>query len=122
MGRYLGRKLITYVLAFIVGVTIDWLIPRLVPGDPIQSLLSKFQLQPAGYAALYKTFAQAFGTNLPLWQQYLNFWKGLLTGDMGISIWNPPISRVKRSGPPNVSAVKAVKCGTCSGLPVPNSG
>ena len=90
MGRYLGRKLITYVLAFIVGVTLDWLIPRLAPGDPIQSLLSKFQLQPASYAALYKTFAQAFGTNLPLWQQYLNFWKGLLTGDMGISIWNPP--------------------------------
>ena len=90
MGRYLGRKLITYVLAFIVGVTLDWLIPRLAPGDPIQTLLSKFQLQPASYAALYKTFAQAFGTNLPLWQQYLNFWKGLLTGDMGISIWNPP--------------------------------
>jgi peptide/nickel transport system permease protein len=88
--RYLSRKLITYVLAFIVGVTIDWLIPRLAPGDPIQSLLSKFQLQPAAYAALYKTFAQAFGTNLPLWQQYLNFWKGLLTGDMGISIWDPP--------------------------------
>lgn len=90
MGRYLSRKLITYVLAFIVGVTLDWLIPRLAPGDPIQTLLSKFQLQPASYAALYKTFAQAFGTNLPLWQQYLNFWKGLLTGDMGISIWNPP--------------------------------
>jgi peptide/nickel transport system permease protein len=90
VGRYLSRKLITYVLAFIVGVTLDWLIPRLAPGDPIQTLLSKFQLQPAGYAALYKTFAQAFGTNLPLWQQYLNFWKGLLTGDMGISIWNPP--------------------------------
>jgi peptide/nickel transport system permease protein len=75
VGRYLSRKLITYGLA---------------PGDPIQTLLSKFQLQPASYAALYKTFAQAFGTNLPLWQQYLNFWKGLLTGDMGISIWNPP--------------------------------
>jgi peptide/nickel transport system permease protein len=90
VGRYLSRKLITYVLAFIVGVTLDWLIPRLAPGDPIQTLLSKFQLQPASYAALYKTFAQAFGTNLPLWQQYLNFWKGLLTGDMGISIWNPP--------------------------------
>jgi peptide/nickel transport system permease protein len=90
VGRYLSRKLVTYVLAFIVGVTLDWLIPRLAPGDPIQTLLSKFQLQPASYAALYKTFAQAFGTNLPLWQQYLNFWKGLLTGDMGISIWNPP--------------------------------
>ena len=90
MQRFLARKLITYLLAFFVGVTIDWGIPHLMPGDPIQNLLSKFNLQPASYAALYKTFAQAFGTNLPLWQQYLNYWKGMLTGDMGISIYDPP--------------------------------
>jgi peptide/nickel transport system permease protein len=88
--RYLTRKLSTYLLAFIVGVTIDWAIPHLMPGDPIQTLLSKFTLQPASYAALYKTFAQAFGTNLPLWEQYLHYWKGMLTGDMGISIYDPP--------------------------------
>jgi peptide/nickel transport system permease protein len=88
--RFLARKLITYLLAFFVGVTIDWGIPHLMPGDPIQNLLSKFSLQPASYAALYKTFAQAFGTNLPLWQQYLNYWKGMLTGDLGISIYDPP--------------------------------
>lgn len=90
MQRYLTRKMSTYLLAFIVGVTIDWAIPHLMPGDPIQTLLSKFTLQPASYAALYKTFAQAFGTNLPLWEQYLHYWKGMLTGDMGISIYDPP--------------------------------
>jgi peptide/nickel transport system permease protein len=89
--RYLIRKLITYVLAFFVGVSIDWGIPHLIPGDPIQGLLSRFsQLDPASYAALYKTFAQSFGLNVSLWQQYLNFWKGLLTGNMGISISDDP--------------------------------
>jgi peptide/nickel transport system permease protein len=88
--RYLVRKLITYLLAFFVGVTIDWGIPHLMPGDPIQGLLSKFTLSSSSYAALYKTFAQSFGLNVPLWQQYLDFWKGVLTGDMGISIWAPP--------------------------------
>jgi peptide/nickel transport system permease protein len=88
--RYLIRKLITYVLAFFVGVTIDWGIPRLLPGDPIQGLLSRFTLDSSSYAALYKTFAQSFGLNVPLWQQYLDFWKGVLTGNMGISIWLPP--------------------------------
>jgi peptide/nickel transport system permease protein len=90
--RYLIRKLITYLLAFFVGVTIDWGIPRLMPGDPIQGLLSRFTLDSSSYAALYKTFAQAFGLNVPLWQQYLDFWKGVLTGNMGISIWLPPAS------------------------------
>jgi peptide/nickel transport system permease protein len=87
--RYLTRKLITYVLAFFVGVTVDWGIPHLMPGDPIQNLLAKFSLQPASYKALYASFAQAFGTNVPLWDQYLHFWKGLLTGNMGLSIFSP---------------------------------
>jgi peptide/nickel transport system permease protein len=88
--RYLIRKLITYVLAFFVGVTIDWGIPHLMPGDPIQGLLSRFSLDSSSYAALYKDFAQSFGLNVPLWQQYLDFWKGVLTGNMGISIWLAP--------------------------------
>jgi peptide/nickel transport system permease protein len=88
--RYLTRKIITYVLAFFVGVTIDWGIPHLMPGDPIQGLLSKFDLDSASYAALYKSFAQSFGLNVPLWQQYLDFWKGVLTGNMGISVYDAP--------------------------------
>jgi len=88
--RYLTRKIITYVLAFFVGVTIDWGIPHLMPGDPIQNLLSRFNTNQASYAALYKDFAQAFGLNVPLWQQYLDFWRGVLGGNMGISIWDPP--------------------------------
>ena len=87
MRRYLTRKLITYVLAFFVGVTIDWGIPRLIPGDPIQGLLSRFNLgDTASYQALYADFAKSFGLNVPLWEQYLHFWKGVLTGDMGISV------------------------------------
>ena len=93
MRRYLTRKLITYVLAFFVGATIDWGIPHLMPGNPVQLYLSKFQLQPGGYAALYKTMSEAFGTSLPLWDQYLHFWSGLVRGDLGVSIYEFP-SRV----------------------------
>jgi peptide/nickel transport system permease protein len=88
--RYLTRKLITYLLAFFVGATIDWGIPHLMPGDPVQLFLSKFDLEPGGYAALYKTMAQAFGTNLPLWDQYWHFWDGLVHGSLGVSIYAFP--------------------------------
>jgi peptide/nickel transport system permease protein len=84
------RKVFTYILAFFIGVTIDWAIPHLMPGDPVQTYLSSFTLQPAGYAALYKTMSQAFGTNLPLWQQYLHYWQGMLTGDLGVSYTSFP--------------------------------
>jgi peptide/nickel transport system permease protein len=88
--RYLTRKILTYLLAFFIGVTIDWGIPRLMPGDPIQSMLSKFSLQSASYTAQYNLFAKTFGTDLPLWQQYVNYWKGMFTGNLGLSVWAPP--------------------------------
>jgi peptide/nickel transport system permease protein len=88
---YLIRKLITYLLAFIAGVTIDWGIPHLMPGDPVQTYLSTFRLQPAGYAALYKTMSEAFGTNLSGWEQYLHYWKGILTWDLGVSYTSYPL-------------------------------
>jgi peptide/nickel transport system permease protein len=89
--RYLIRKIITYLLAFFVGATIDWGIPHLMPGNPVQLYLSNFNIRSAAqYQALYKTMSQAFGTNLPLWDQYLHYWSGLVTGHWGISFWDPP--------------------------------
>jgi peptide/nickel transport system permease protein len=88
--RYFIRKLITYVVAFFVGATVDWAIPHFTPGDPVQLYLAKFALQPSGYAPLYKTMSQAFGTNLPLWDQYLHFWTGLVHGNLGVSIYDFP--------------------------------
>ena len=85
MRRYFTRKLITYVLAFWFGATIDWLIPRLMPGDPIQAYLQKFQTGSGGiysagtWQAEYKMFAKAFGLNVPLWDQYWHFCDGIST-------------------------------------------
>ncbi len=90
MRRYFTRKILTYAVAFFVGVSVDWAIPHLMPGDPVQIYLSKFSLQPAGYAPLYRTMAEAFGTNLPLWDQYLHFWSGLFQGNLGVSIFDFP--------------------------------
>ncbi len=87
MRRYLARKLITYGLTFIAAVTVDWIIPHLMPGDPILNLLNRFSIRDAGAAqALYKSFARSFNTDLPLWKQYLYFWDSLLHGDLGKSI------------------------------------
>jgi peptide/nickel transport system permease protein len=93
--RYFARKFATYVLAFWFGATIDWLIPRLMPGDPVQAYLNRFSTGAGGTAPgpwqhLYRTFAQAFGLNVPLWDQYWHFWYGVLHGNMGVSIYDFP--------------------------------
>ena len=43
MTRYLARKILLYLLTFWVAVTIDWMIPRLMPGDPIDGLIGRIQ-------------------------------------------------------------------------------
>ena len=91
MRRYFARKLITYGITFIAAVTIDWMIPHLMPGDPIQTVLSTVQIQDEQtYKALYNHIAKGFRTDIPLWKQYYYFWVSLLHGDLGISIMNYP--------------------------------
>jgi peptide/nickel transport system permease protein len=90
MIRYLGRKLLIYLVTFWVAVTIDWAIPRFMPGDPIERLLSRMQAQPASTEALTGYYTNAFGFDVPIWQQYLNFWAALFQGDLGRSIANFP--------------------------------
>jgi peptide/nickel transport system permease protein len=84
--RYLARKLVLYLLTFFVAVTIDWLIPRLMPGDPIAGLIARIQVNPTAAQELHGYFTESFGLDQPLWRQYLNFWLGLAHGDLGPSI------------------------------------
>jgi peptide/nickel transport system permease protein len=88
--RYLARKFAIYLVTFFVAVTIDWAIPRLMPGDPIERLLSRMQAQPAASEALTGYYTKAFGFDVPIWEQYINFWAALFHGDLGRSIANFP--------------------------------
>jgi peptide/nickel transport system permease protein len=88
--RYLARKIFIYGCTFFVAVTIDWAIPRFMPGNPVQQLLSRMQAQPGAQAQLTGYYNKAFGFDVPLWKQYLNFWAALIHGDLGRSIMDFP--------------------------------
>jgi peptide/nickel transport system permease protein len=90
MKIYFARKLLTYLLTFWVAVTVDWAIPRFMPGDPVQGLISRMASQPESADALTGYYTEAFGLDVPVWKQYLNFWAALFHGDLGISIWQFP--------------------------------
>lgn len=86
MSRYLARKFAIYLFTFFVAVTIDWAIPRLMPGDPVSGLIARLQADPTAAQEMHGYFTESFGLDDPLWKQYLNFWLGLLHGDLGPSI------------------------------------
>ena len=90
------------MLTFFFAVTIDWLIPRFMPGNPVQNLLARASLRAEAANVMYGYFTRAFGLDVPIWQQYLNFWNALFHGDLGISVYlfpQPVIKIIMRAVP-----------------------
>jgi peptide/nickel transport system permease protein len=85
--RYFGRKLLIYLLTFFIAVTVDWMIPRFMPGNPITILISRAGLRGNAVTEMYTYYLDAFGLDLPLWKQYLSFWGAIFHGDLGTSIY-----------------------------------
>ena len=96
---YILRRFFFYCLAGFMAITLNFLIPRLMPGDPASIMFAQFKgkLEPEALDALKETFGFADG---PLLQQYFNYVKHLFQGDFGISIsyFPQPVSEVIASG------------------------
>ena len=65
MRRYFARKLLFYAVTFWVAVTIDWLIPRFAPGDPVRSMVARMAGQPEAAEAMTSYFNRTFGLDVP---------------------------------------------------------
>jgi peptide/nickel transport system permease protein len=90
MRRYFAKKISVYLFTFWVAVTIDWGIPRILPGNPLLAFLSKFELQPDAARYMQQYFEKAFGFNQPLWKQYLYYWDGIFHWNLGTSMFYYP--------------------------------
>jgi peptide/nickel transport system permease protein len=81
-----GRRLL-YLVPVILAVTIlTFLIANLLPGDLAIAILGD-QATPESVAALH----QKLGLDLPLWQQYLHWLGGVVTGNLGLSRTNEAV-------------------------------
>ncbi|BBE31662.1 peptide ABC transporter permease [Tepiditoga spiralis] len=89
-NKYFRKKIIIYLITFFFAVTLNWLIPRFMPGDPMSLLMAKLHGLNEGKAALKSFFLDSFGLNKSFFEQYLDFWKALFTGDFGVSIYLYP--------------------------------
>ncbi len=86
--RYLFSRFGFYLLAFVAAVTINFFLPRLMPGDPIQSFLGRLaqnggQITPETIASLEALYG--YSTNTPLFQQFLTYLQSIMTGEWGTS-------------------------------------
>lgn len=88
---FVGRKLLQLVLTLLAVVTFNFLLFRVLPGDPIQLYARSGRLTPEAADQL----RALFGLDKPLWTQFWIYLKGLLHGDMGFSLtYRRPVSDI----------------------------
>jgi len=81
LARLLIMRILQAIPTVLGVVTLVFLLLHLVPGDPVDALLGEMAL-PADREAL----RHALHLDLPLWQQYVSYLSGLLTGHWGTSL------------------------------------
>lgn len=83
--RFFVRRGIFYVVTAWAAVTINFIIPRLMPGDPVKAIMAKSQgrLDSSAEAAIRTLFG--LDEQRSVWQQYLDYWNLLLHGNLGVS-------------------------------------
>ena len=88
---FIVRRLVFYLVAAWVALTINFLIPRAMPGNAVQSVMAKFpNLQPSAYKAL----EALLGVGHPgsLWSQYVNYLNEIFHFNFGTDVSQYPAS------------------------------
>src|SRR5215472_7179751 len=69
---FLARRVAFYIVAAWVALTVNFFLPRAMPGNAIQAIMSKFPgLQPSTYKALQAMLG--VGHPGSLWHQYVSY-------------------------------------------------
>ncbi len=93
--RYLLNRLGFYIIAFWGAVTLNFFLPRMMPGDPVQSYMTKLY-QSGGTVSdeTIRAVEELFGFNTgePLIVSYLKYLFNIFTGNWGFSFSNYPLT------------------------------
>ena len=85
--RVLARRLGFYLLAAWVALTVNFFLPRLVPGNPVATAIGHLTFVNAQVVEAIK--AQfGVGVNESVWIQYIHYWGDLFNLNLGVSWGN----------------------------------
>ncbi|HEX7351911.1 ABC transporter permease [Brachybacterium sp.] len=96
LGRYIAQKTVWYVVALVAAVGLNFLLPRLVPGNPVDVIVSNLSrggsVTSEQQQQVYESYVQEFGLDQSLWQQFITYLGKVFTGDLGTSFAYYPTS------------------------------
>jgi peptide/nickel transport system permease protein len=86
--KYLGKKFLWYMVTLFVAVLLNFLLPRLIPGNPVTTLVANATTGLTDAQAIkriYDAYMAEFGLDKPIWQQFFIYIGNLLQGNLGRS-------------------------------------
>ncbi len=88
MRKYFKKKIFWFIITFIAAVVLNFILPRLMPGDPVNSIVGKnispgaTQEQVQEQIVYYK---HQFGLDKSIFGQFWDFVKNAFNGTFGVS-------------------------------------
>lgn len=113
--RYVIKRVLTSLPMLFLLVTVVFVVMHVLPGDPILAIM--------GEKITYEQYMQlreAWGLNVPLHVQYVNYWTKMFQGDLGISVWTrrPVLQEIASAFPVTLElAAAATLVSICIGIP-----
>jgi peptide/nickel transport system permease protein len=91
--RYFGGKLVWFVVTLIFAFLLNFILPRLMPGDPVAGIVSRLaqgMSDATGVQAVYQQYTELFGLDQSIPQQFITYMSNVFHGDFGFSIAQYP--------------------------------
>lgn len=86
--KYIAQKTLWFLAAFFVALVLNFYLPRLVPGNPVDAIISQMAAGASDSASMervYETYIHEFGLDQPLLQQFFTYVGNVVRGDLGTS-------------------------------------
>src|ERR1700719_5245563 len=100
--RIVARRIAFYLVTVVVAITVNFFIPRLMPGNPVLAVLGRVQAQESKQAIAALELQYGVATRTGLWGQYVQYWNHLLHGNLGtpLNFYPAAVGRLIRAALP----------------------
>ena len=91
--KYFLNKLAWFIVTFVIAFGLNFILPRLMPGDPVAAIMNRAAAGMTNQTAIqqvYERYTELFGTNKPMHEQFALYVRNAFKGDFGISFSQYP--------------------------------
>jgi len=91
--KYFSGKLVWFIITLIAAFILNFILPRLMPGDPVAIITQRTvqgMTSQSGIQKVYEHYAEVFGTNEPILEQFVIYMRNISQGNFGRSFSQYP--------------------------------